>query len=71
MFCGVAACLHQGKTLSNGAMEDLQRAMTLEEWRAYYSRFEGHDRYLYALPHGMNLPQDVYKRQAWRWACCL
>ena len=57
MFCGVAACLHQGKTLSNGAMEDLQRAMTLEEWRAYYSRFEGHDRYLYALPNGMNLTQ--------------
>ena len=57
MFCGVAACLHQGKALSNGAMEDLQRAMTLEEWRAYYSRFEGHDRYLYALPNGMNLTQ--------------
>ena len=57
MFCGVAACLHQGKTLSNGAMEDLQRAMTLEDWRAYYSRFEGHDRYLYALPNGMNLTQ--------------
>ena len=38
-------------------MEDLQRAMTLEEWRAYYSRFEGHDRYLYALPNGMNLTQ--------------
>ena len=57
MFCGVAACLHQGKALSNGAMEDLQRAMTLEEWRTYYSRFEGHDRYLYALPNGMNLTQ--------------
>lgn len=55
MFCGVAACLHQGKELSGDAMNALQRAMSLEDWRAYYSRFEGHDRYLYALPNGMNL----------------
>ena len=57
MFCGVAACLHQGEALSDGAMENLQRAMTLEDWRAHYSRFEGHDQYLYALPNGMNLTQ--------------
>lgn len=57
MFCGVAACLHQEKELSDDAMANLQRAMTLEDWRAYYSRFEGHDRYLYALPNGMNLTQ--------------
>ena len=57
MFCGVAACLHQGKDLSDETMSTLQRAMTLEEWRTYYSRFEGHDQYLYALPNGMNLTQ--------------
>ncbi len=55
MFCGVAACIHQGGTLSEKTMEALTRAMPLEDWTAYYSRFEGHDRYMYAREDGMNL----------------
>jgi len=45
MFCAVGAVLHNGETLSPQSMQKLEAEMPLDEWKTYYDRFEGRDRY--------------------------
>lgn len=47
MFCGVGSCLNKDKHLSNETMTRLEDVMSMENWKNYYSRFKGHDDYLW------------------------
>jgi len=55
MFCAVGSVINKGGTLSEENMEKLKRVMPLEDWAAYYSRFSGHDDYMFVRPGGMDL----------------
>ena len=47
MFCGVGSCLNKDKPLSEETMVRLEDVMSMDNWKQYYSRFQGHDQYLW------------------------
>lgn len=55
MFCAVGSCLNKDLLLSEPAMEKLETVMPLENWKEYYSRFEGRDLYAGKSPTKMDL----------------
>jgi len=55
MFCAVGSVINKGGTLSEESMKKLESVMPLEDWAAYYSRFSGHDDYMFVRPGGMDL----------------
>lgn len=55
MFCAVGSVINKGGTLSEESMKKLESVMPLEDWAAYYSRFSGHDGYMFFRPGGMDL----------------
>lgn len=55
MFCAVGSCLNKDLLLSEPAMEKLETVMPLENWKEYYSRFAGHDHYMFENPSKMDL----------------
>ena len=57
MFCAVGSCLNKGKTFSDETTQKLADVMDLEVWSEYYSRFRGHDYYLYVAGESMDLSQ--------------
>ncbi len=46
-LCAVGAVVSKGLSLSDETNQILEKVMPLEDWKNYYSRFEGHDRYMW------------------------
>lgn len=47
MICAVGSCVNKNLPLSEEATALLESIIPLEDWANYYSRFEGHDRYVW------------------------
>jgi len=47
MFCAVGSCVNKDMSLSEESTVILESVMSLEDWANYYSRFEGHDKYVW------------------------
>ena len=59
MFCAVGSCVNKDKPLSEETLEKLEAVMPLERWARLYSRFRGHDDYIWGEEpvFDMNLTQ--------------
>lgn len=47
MLCAVGSCVNKNLPLSDDTTQTLETIMPIEDWRDFYSRFEGHDQYLW------------------------
>ena len=45
MLCAVGSCVNKDRPLSEKTNAILESVLPLEDWGAYYSRYEGHDQY--------------------------
>lgn len=52
MLCAVGSYINKDLPLSEEAQEIMETVIPLEDWRDYYSRFEGHDTYYWGRPAG-------------------
>ena len=58
MLCAVGSCINKGLPLSEEANAIMQQVMPLEDWANYYSRYLGHDPFLWGRPEG-SVPYDT------------
>ena len=52
MLCAVASCINKDLPLSEKSEQIMEKALPLEDWGEYYSRFVGHDPYYWDRPAG-------------------
>ena len=52
MLCAVASCINKDLPLSEKSEQIMEKALPLEDWGEYYSRFVGHDPYYWGRPAG-------------------
>ena len=52
MLCAVASCINKDLPLSEKSEQIMEKALPLEDWGEYYSRFVGHDPYYWGRPTG-------------------
>ena len=52
LFCAVGSCVNKDLPLSEEADAILEKALPLEDWHDYYSRYYGHDLYYWGRPEG-------------------
>lgn len=52
MLCAVGSCINKDLPLSDEANAIMQEVMPLEDWADYYSRYYGHDKYVWWRPEG-------------------
>lgn len=52
MLCAVGSCLNKDLPLSEESERIMEKALPLEDWRDYYSRYLGHDPYYWDRPEG-------------------
>lgn len=60
MLCAVGSYLNKDLPLSETSRKIMETVIPLEDWRDYYSRFEGHDVYYWGRPAG-SVPYDTSK----------
>lgn len=58
MLCAAASCVNKGLPLSEESNQILEKVIPLEDWAEYYSRYYGHDQYLWGRPEG-SVPYDT------------
>ena len=58
MLCAVGSCINKDLPLSDEANAIMQKIMPLEDWANYYSRYLGHDPYVWGRPKG-SVPYDT------------
>ncbi len=52
MLCAVGSYINKDLPLSEEGQEIMETVIPMEDWRDYYSRFEGHDTYYWNRPAG-------------------
>ena len=52
MMCAAGSCINKELPLSEESEQILEKALPLEDWGEYYSRFVGHDPYYWGRPAG-------------------
>ena len=52
MLCAVGSCINKDLPLSEESEQIMEKALPLEDWGEYYSRFQGHDLYYWGRPEG-------------------
>ncbi len=55
MFCAAGSCINKDLPLSEKSSRIMSRIMPQEEWKTYYSRFSGHDAYIWGGGSGMDM----------------
>lgn len=58
MLCAVASCINKDLPLSDKTMELMGQALPIEDWKLYYSRYEGHDKYIWGREDD-SIPYDA------------
>jgi|GEM_PF-645772 len=58
MLCAVASCINKDLPLSERSEQIMEKALPLDDWGTYYSRFLGHDMYCWGRPEG-SAPYDT------------
>ena len=54
MLCAAASCVNQDLPLSLEAHQIMEEVMPLSVWKQYYSRYEGHDQYMWVSEFGFD-----------------
>ena len=54
MLCAVGSVVNKDLPLSEEANDILEEVMPLEDWAQYYTRYQGHDQYVWGSPSGFN-----------------
>lgn len=52
MLCAVGSCINKDLPLSEESEQIMEKALPLDDWGAYYSRYAGHDPYYWGRPEG-------------------
>ena len=52
MMCAAGSCINKELPLSEESEQIMEKALPLEDWGEYYSRFVGHDPYYWGRPAG-------------------
>ena len=52
MMCAAGSCINKELPLSEESEQIMEKALPLEDWGEYYSRFVGHDPYYWGRPTG-------------------
>lgn len=52
MLCAVASCINKDLPLSPESEAIMDTVLPLEDWKDYYDRYQGHDRYMWGRPEG-------------------
>ena len=52
MLCAVGSCINKDLPLSEESEQIMEKALPLEDWGKYYSRYYGHDPYYWGRPEG-------------------
>ena len=52
MMCAAGSCINKELPLSEESEQIMEKALPLEDWGEYYSRFVGHDPYYWGRPEG-------------------
>ena len=52
MMCAAGSCINKELPLSEESEQIMEKALPLEDWGEYYSRFAGHDPYYWGRPAG-------------------
>lgn len=52
MLCAVGSCINKNLPLSDESASIMQEVLPLEDWANYYSRYLGHDLYIWGRPEG-------------------
>ncbi len=69
MFYALGSCVNKQLPLSENTTALLETVMPLEDWAAYYNRFQGHDQYLWGRENGSMDLSRITAREAF--ACYL